>query len=264
MRTDAFAQAKGVIDMRAVIDGLAARYAALAVAQGADAESFLSVFDTMQEAEKAGNHKRFLETDLSFHFAIVKLANIKGLVAVYKEIRKYQIEFQRETIQEYWPDLNVLFEGHRQIAEGILDGDPIAAENFAKAHLEAIWHRIAERRGIHVLPGDPLDRACAYIAFQYDQPIRLDALAKQIAKVSSGHLARLFRENKGVSFTEYVRDIRLQKAAEALRNTKLPISQIGKNVGYHDGSRFALHFRKKFGMTPVTYRKTHTPQERLR
>jgi AraC-like DNA-binding protein len=50
----------------------------------------------------------------------------------------------------------------------------------------------------------------------------------------------------------------LQKAAEALRNTKLPVSRVGKNVGYHDGSRFALHFRKKFGMTPIAYRKTHT------
>jgi AraC-like DNA-binding protein len=83
-------------------------------------------------------------------------------------------------------------------------------------------------------------------------------LSKQIAKISPGHLARLFRENKGLSFTDYLRNIRLQKAAEALRNTKLPVSRVGKNVGYHDGSRFALHFRKKFGMTPIAYRKTHT------
>lgn len=256
--TTTFAQAKGVIDMRAVIDGLAARYSALGVAQGADTEPFLNVFDAMQEAAKIGNHKLFLETDLSFHMAIVELANIKGLVAVYKEIRKYQIAFQRETLQEYWPDLNVLFEGHRQIAEAILDGDPNTAEDFARAHLDAIWYRLAERNAVHVLPGNPLDRACAYIAFEYDQPIRLDMLAKQIAKISPGHLARLFRENKGLSFTDYLRDIRLQKAAYALRNTKLLVSRIGKNVGYRDGSRFALHFRKKFGMTPIAYRKTHT------
>jgi len=259
MHTTNFAQAKGVIDMRAVIDGLAAKYAALGVAQGANPESFLSVFDAMQKAAKNGNHKLFLETDLAFHMAIVELANIKGLVVVYKEIRKYQIAFQKETIQEFWPDLNVLFEGHRQITDAILDGDPNAAEDFAKTHLEAIWYRLAERNDVHVLPGEPLDRACAYIAFQYDQPIRLDMLAKQIAKISPGHLARLFRENKGLSFTDYLRNIRLQKAAEALRNTKLLVSRVGKNVGYLDSSRFAIHFRRKFGMTPIAYRKTHTP-----
>ncbi|MBN2134061.1 MAG: helix-turn-helix transcriptional regulator [Sedimentisphaerales bacterium] len=105
--------------------------------------------------------------------------------------------------------------------------------------------------------GGALDRACAYIAFHYHEPIRLHMLATRIANTSAGHLARLVRENKRLSFTEYLRDIRLQKAAETLRNTKLPISRIAKSVGYLDGSRFALHFRKRFGMTPIAYRRTH-------
>jgi DNA-binding GntR family transcriptional regulator len=132
MHTIDLARAKGVMDMRAVMDGLAARYAALKVAQGVTAESFLTVFDAMQTAAKAGDYQRFLETDLAFHLAIVKLANIDGLPTVYKQLRKYQISFHKDTIREYWPDLNVLFEAHRQIAEAVLDGDPNAAEDCAK------------------------------------------------------------------------------------------------------------------------------------
>ncbi len=251
------AQAKGVMDMRAMIDGLAARYAAMRVAQGADAESFLAVFEAMQCAAQEGDYRTFLDTDLAFHMTIVQMAAIEGLLHVYKTIRKYQISFHRETMREYWPDLNVLFEGHRQIAEAILDGDSNAAEDFAKAHLEAIWYRLAEHNGTNILPGDPLDRACAYIAFHYDEPIHLEMLARKIAGISPGHLARLFREQRGTSFTEYLRDIRLQKAAETLRNTRMPIKRVARNVGYSDNSRFALHFRRRFGMTPLSYRATH-------
>lgn len=257
MHTINLAQVKGVMDMRAVMDGLAARYVAMRVEQGATLESFLVVFDTMQHAAEAGDYHRFLIADLAFHMAIIELAEIDGLLDVYKKVRTYQIMFQKETIQKYWPDINVLFEGHRQIAEAILDGDPNAAEDRAKAHLDAIWYRLAEQNGTSVLHGDPLDRACAYIAFHYDEPIQLDMLASRIAEISPGHLARLFREHKHTSFTEYLRDIRLQKAAETLRNTKMPIKRVARNVGYFDGSRFALHFRKRYGMTPLLYRMTH-------
>lgn len=250
-------QAKSVLDMRAAIDGLAARYAAQRVSQGASDEALLDVFDAMQKAAVTGDYGRFLEADLRFHMAIVEMADIDGLVDVYNTIRDYQISFHRETIEEYWPDLNVLFEGHRHIIDAIVDGDPTAAENFAKAHLEAIWYRFAEHSNVHVLPGDPLDRACAYIAFNYDEPIRLHMLAKRIARVSPGHLARLFQESKGVTFTQYLRDIRLQKAAEMLRNTQLTVSSIATDVGYFDGSRFAVHFRRHFGVTPTKYRTTH-------
>ncbi len=258
MQIHSLDQAKGVMDMRAAIDGLAARYAALRISHGTDPEPLLKIFDAMQNAARANNYGRFLEADLAFHMAIIEMAAIAGLTAVYQKIRKYQIAFQRDTIQEYWPDLNVLFEGHRQIAEAVLDGDPNAAENFAKDHLEAIWYRLAEHSDAHILPGDALDRACAYIAFHYKEPIRLHMLAKRVAGISPGHLARLFRETQGGSFTGYLRDIRMHKAAEMLRNTRLPVRQIAGNTGYLDGSRFAQHFRQRFGVTPLAYRQTHT------
>lgn len=258
MQLTSFDQAKSVMDMRAAIDGLAARYAALRISRGTDPEPFLKIFDAMQNAARANNYERFLETDLAFHMAIITMAAIDGLTEVYQKIRKYQIPFQRDTMREYWPDLNVLFEGHRQIAEAILDGAPNAAESSAKAHLEAIWYRLAEHSDAHILPGDALDRACAYIAFHYREPIRLHMLAKRVAGISPGHLARLFRMTKGMSFTEYLRDIRMHKAAEMLRNTRLPVCQIAGNAGYPDGSRFAQHFRSRFAVTPSVYRRTHT------
>jgi len=251
------ARAKGVMDMRAAMDGLAARYAALRVAQGVTAESFLTVFDAMQTAAQAGDYERFLTTDLAFHLALVELAGIDGLLHVYKHLRKYQIAFHKDTIREYWPDLNVLFEGHREIAEAILAGDPNAAEDCAKAHLDAIWYRLAEHSGTVMVSGGPLDRACAYIAFHYDGPIQLGMLARKVAQISPGHLTRLFKVHKGTTFIDYLRDIRLQKAAETLRNTKMPIKRVAGSVGYSDSSRFAVHFRRRFGMPPLLYRTTH-------
>lgn len=45
-------------------------------------------------------------------------------------------------------------------------------------------------------------RACAYIAFHLHAPLRLTVLAECVSRVSEGRLARLFREERGMSFTQ--------------------------------------------------------------
>ena len=55
-----------------------------------------------------------------------------------------QEEFRVQSIRICWPDLNVLFEAHRPIVDAICAGDQALAEDAAKAHLDAVWYRLAE------------------------------------------------------------------------------------------------------------------------
>jgi len=49
--------------------------------------------------------------------------------------------------------------------------------------------------------------------------------------------------------------LRLEKAAELLVTTRLPIARIASRVGYHDVSRFGQHFKRHHGQTPSEWRK---------
>ena len=112
--------------------------------------------------------------------------------------------------------------------------------------MEALWYRMAEYTGDASLPDDPLSRAAGYVALHLQETVRLSFLAKYVARTTPGHLGRLFRERHGVSFTEYLRQLRMRKAARLLSETSHPIQRIAAIVGYRDASRFAEHFRRHY------------------
>jgi len=246
---------KAVSQLRAVVDGYAARCAAARAAQGADHKPLLAAFKRLQQTARSGDHEAVADADRELHLAIVALADVPGLADAWKVIAGQFDVFRVETIRTCWPDLNVLFEAHRPIVDAVCAGSEAAAEDAAKAHLEAVWYRLAESRSDPSLPDNPLARACTYLAFNAHETVRLAFLARHIAKTSTGHLARLFREQYGTSFTGYLRRLRMQKAVELLTRSTLPVARIAERVGYHDGSRFAQHFRRQFGLTPRQYRR---------
>ncbi|MEX1039040.1 MAG: helix-turn-helix domain-containing protein [Pirellulaceae bacterium] len=246
---------RSVTQMRAVIDGFAARCAARRTAEGASAKPLLDAFKEMQTAARAGDYEQFIRIDRQLHLTIVDLAAVDGLRDVWLTCARYQESFRIESLRACWPNLDVLFEAHRRLVDAICEGDLRAAEEAAQSHLDAIWYRLAESQGDKSLPDNPLDRACAYIAFHLHEPLRLTFLAEYVSRVSPGHLARRFREERNMSYTEYVCELRMQKAARMLSDSAQSIGKIAADVGYKDAARFANHFRRHFEITPREYRK---------
>ena len=246
---------RAVTEMRAAIDGFAARYAARRVAKGADKRPLLHAFKQLQHAAAGDDYRRMAEADRELHLAIVRLADVDGLVDVWESAARTMERFRVESIRVCWPDLNVLFEAHRPIVDAVCAGDQVLAEDAARAHLDAVWYRLAEMKGDASLPDDPLARACTYLDFHLQESIRLGFLAKYVAKTSPGHLSRLFRQAHGMSYTDYLRELRLQKAARLLLGSSQPVGRVAAVVGYRDASRFAQHFRRRFGLSPRAYRR---------
>ncbi|QGQ95187.1 response regulator [Paenibacillus psychroresistens] len=72
---------------------------------------------------------------------------------------------------------------------------------------------------------------------------------------SPNYLGHLFKEENEEYFSDYVIKIRLEKAAELLRNPKLKVYEIADQVGYKSLTYFSRQFREKYGITPGDYRK---------
>jgi AraC-like DNA-binding protein len=97
-----------------------------------------------------------------------------------------------------------------------------------------------------------------YIEEHITEPITLRMLA-EAANYSPWHADRVFKEVTGHTPFEYLRAVRLARAAARLRDTDAKIIDVAFDFvfGSHDG--FTRAFSKQFGMTPQHFRKHGSP-----
>lgn len=101
-----------------------------------------------------------------------------------------------------------------------------------------------------------LSKILTYIYANYDDMISLTEVAKKVY-MSPSSLSRFFKKTTGESFVKYVRKVRLQKAAQDLIDTQLPISKIAINNGFSNPSAMNKDFKEMFGVTPTEFRDYH-------
>ncbi len=93
----------------------------------------------------------------------------------------------------------------------------------------------------------------AYLATHSAEPITLSSLAVTFG-CSPSYIARLFRVGLSSTVSEYLTDLRLQRATGLLLNTDLRVGEVAEVVGIHSPYYFSRLFRKRYGMTAHDYR----------
>jgi two-component system response regulator YesN len=83
--------------------------------------------------------------------------------------------------------------------------------------------------------------------------LTLDKVAATV-NVSPNYFSSLFNQETGMTFIEYLTEIRMEKAKEYLRCSGRKITEIGYLVGYQDSHYFSYIFRKTQNCTPSEYR----------
>lgn len=73
--------------------------------------------------------------------------------------------------------------------------------------------------------------------------------------ISRSYLSRMFKLHTNTTVIQILQDTRLHHACEYLRDTKFPIQILAEKVGYNDVTFFIRIFKKKYGVTPLQYRK---------
>lgn len=100
-----------------------------------------------------------------------------------------------------------------------------------------------------------------YIESNLDAEISLEGLAA-VAHFSPHHFHRIFSGMMGESVKNYVRRLRLDRAAHQLHHTEQPVTDIALNSGYEALETFSKAFQKKFATSPSRYRQS-VQHERL-
>lgn len=102
-----------------------------------------------------------------------------------------------------------------------------------------------------------LSKVTQYINEHYAEDLSLEILAEKVY-LSPHYLSMLFSKQNGYGINKYIKQIRMEKAQELLRNTNLSINEISQLVGYSSSSYFCKSFFKDFEMTPENFRNKYT------
>jgi two-component system, response regulator YesN len=93
-----------------------------------------------------------------------------------------------------------------------------------------------------------------YIEENYGKNLSLDALG-EIVHLHPAYLSKIFKETTDENLSNYITEVRLQKAAQLLEQTELRIHEIMEQVGYQKSQYFSKLFKGRYLVTPKEYRK---------
>ena len=135
---------------------------------------------------------------------------------------------------------------------------PVFQEDFNRI-LDQLMERMREESVLEeedddmVCPEHIL-RAKQYVEIHLEEDISLTDAA-EYAFVSSSYLSSSFHKFLGVTFIEYIRNLRIDKAKEMLKSSRLTLREIGEKCGLADPSYFHRSFKKTTGVSPSRFRK---------
>ena len=103
------------------------------------------------------------------------------------------------------------------------------------------------------IAADRMKQMLRFVEEHYAEELTVQRIADSVALSESACL-RSFRQMLGITPIQYVKQYRVEKAAELLRTTRLKTGEIGAECGFTDGSYFIKSFRELKHCTPKEYR----------
>ncbi len=105
------------------------------------------------------------------------------------------------------------------------------------------------------MSGTAVETVKRWISTNYNQHAELNTLANMVFLTPS-YLSKLFKQETGLTLTDYIIEIRIRKAKQLLKSAPdLKVHEIGTEVGYADPAYFNKLFKRVVGVTPNEYKR---------
>lgn len=100
-----------------------------------------------------------------------------------------------------------------------------------------------------------IENAKRYIRDNFKKDISLDDVSKEV-QISPYYFSKLFKEETGQNFIEYLTNARIEEAKHLLQETDMSMKEIGVMTGYSDPNYFSRIFKKTIGVTPTEFKES--------
>lgn len=131
-------------------------------------------------------------------------------------------------------------------------GHKIYLQTLAEQLLILVLRELPQTQAIP--PSTPINRALGYIHAHFQEPISV-ADGAAIAGYTPNYFNSCFRNQVGIPFGEYLRNMRLTYAENLLRASAMPVTEIAFESGFSSLSHFSRSFREKYRCSPQEYRR---------
>lgn len=108
-----------------------------------------------------------------------------------------------------------------------------------------------------VRPEAFINRALGYLHSHFSEPITVADAAAYVG-YTPNYFNTCFRQQMGVPFGEYLRQMRLGYGENLLRSSQMPVTEVAYESGFGSLSYFSRCFCKQYGISPQEYRKKYT------
>ena len=105
----------------------------------------------------------------------------------------------------------------------------------------------------HLSPA--LVKLTRFVEENYPAPLSLETLSKEFS-LSKQYIMRLFREQLGITVTQYINEVRLRKSLELLSFHSLSVSEVAYAVGFSGIYYFDRVFKKAYAITPTEFQRS--------
>jgi len=143
------------------------------------------------------------------------------------------------------------------VSEGELErARRLALRRVLETAFRDIAHRLqhpATSPSPEVLPGS-VGRAARMLRENRHEEVSLGEVAARV-NLSRERLSRLFHESLGVTFSDYLNLVRLERSRKLLRETEEKIADVAFASGYQSVSQFNRRFKEAEGLTPREFRR---------
>ena len=221
------------------------------------------------------------------HLIVVESSLIHSTYAHSKASMLLYIHLSKEKIKEYLPDIEFrrincipdeldeqYFPKYRKICELIELLTVLYIKNvpFYSVEAEGILLQIIANlfRDFSITTGpgraddkqtmDRIRKIITYVEEHYREPISLQDISDHLG-LTREYFCRFFKKNMGVSFLNYLNEVRLSHIYKELQNTDAPISEIMENNGFTNQKLFNRTFKKLYDQTPSSVRHPHNLPE---
>lgn len=133
----------------------------------------------------------------------------------------------------------------------------LAAHLFFKPAGDELFCTRAQR-----MSRERVERAQVILRERLEQPPALDELGKLVG-CSPFYLSRQFTREAGVTIQQFIRQVRMERAAELLRTGKCNVTEAAFAVGYSSLSHFSTTFHETYGCCPGLYPLKTVAQQEL-
>jgi AraC-like DNA-binding protein len=151
--------------------------------------------------------------------------------------------------------IRVAFEFARENAERVTTGQRELMRCFAIQILITALQRILKGNAVRH-KNAAISEICDYVDAHYAEHITLTQICRD-RYFSLPYVSRKFKQVMGVSFEQYLQQVRMHHASNLLVDTQLSIDMIAQSVGYSDTNSFRNVFRKTTDQTPNKFRATY-------